>query len=306
MLHAPDHAQPLRSPEAARPASAGPIAGGAPPRPPRPPQPAAAPQRGRLDAWRLLQDAAALHGDRLAVVDCGSAAAAAGNGSPSGGAGPPAHLLLTYRDLLRQSAALATTLAAHGARRGSRVGVLMRNRAEVIVAHHAAAALHAVIVNLNTGLAATELRFILSDSSTEILLAAREFSGLIAAAVADQPDSGSAAQQRQPLAAALQTVIWVGGDSTAAAAERQPVIPGLVNLSWPSELGGFGGGGGGGGGGGAEAAAAPLTTCFDLPEGADEEDAYHLYYTRCVCVCVWTDFPVLCVCIACCLVAWLG
>ena len=206
---------------------------------------ASPPPRGRLDAWRILDDAAERFGDRLAVVDCGA-------GSSNGDGA----LLLTYAQLRARAARLAAALARLGAARGARVAVLMRNRAEVLEAHFAAAALHAVVVNVNTALAPAELEYVLGDSGAALVLAAREFGAPLRAAL-------DAARGRH----AVRAVVWAddddggGGDSAAPPPDTGE---GVASLAWPSRE--------------------PLPRLGDDPvpgpgAGASEDDALHLYFT---------------------------
>ncbi|GBF93422.1 hypothetical protein Rsub_06555, partial [Raphidocelis subcapitata] len=271
----------------ARPSSAS----GAPPPPPQPrpaeapppPPPeaaaaagAAAPRRGRFDAWRLLIDAAATRGDALAVVDWRSSGASSGassGGGASSGSSGAAGLTLTYPQLASRAARLASALAAAGASRGARVAVLMRNRCEVLEAHYAAAALHAVVVNLNTALAPDELAFLLSDSRAAVVLSERALAAPLALALGRLPED------------ARPAVMWApdGGDEAAAAGDGAdgggagggadeppppPLPPGAARLPWPA----------GAAGAGAAGAAAGLPA-FDLEEGAGDDDGFHLYYT---------------------------
>lgn len=84
---------------------------------------ASPPPRGRLDAWRILDDAAERFGDRLAVVDCGA-------GSSNGDGA----LLLTYAQLRARAARLAAALEATPAGDAGFDGAL-RAAAEALLAH---------------------------------------------------------------------------------------------------------------------------------------------------------------------------
>ena len=154
------------------------------------------------DAWQLLELAAIHYPDTLAVVDC----------APGGGR------LLTYQQLHARAARTAAWLRRRGVRRGDRVGLLSRNSSLVIELHYAAAALHAVVVNLNIHLAPRELAFILADSGPRLVLADRAYAGALLAALAERPQQrgqgrdgevmegvpgGSAAGQ------GLEAVVWL-------------------------------------------------------------------------------------------------
>lgn len=99
------------------------------------------------DAWHILELAAIHFPDKLAVVDCGNDA------------------LLTYADLHLRASTLAAWMKRRGVRRGDHIGVLCRNSSCVMEMHFAAAALHAVVVNINIHLAPAELDYILGDST---------------------------------------------------------------------------------------------------------------------------------------------
>lgn len=115
---------------------------------------AAAGQHAALDAWAALQWAAATHHDRLAVVD--------------------GDVQLSYGQLQKRAVTLARILQRLGAQRGSRIAVVARNCYEVLVLHFAAAALRAVVVNINTALSPPELAYILGDSGATLLVASRD------------------------------------------------------------------------------------------------------------------------------------
>jgi acyl-CoA synthetase (AMP-forming)/AMP-acid ligase II len=132
-----------------------------------PQQDARQPGRGLQDAWQMLELAAIHHPDTLAVVDCAR-----------GGR------LLTYQALFERSAALACAMRARGVRRGDRVGVLCRNSAAVLELHFAAAAIHAVVVNLNIHLAPPELAYILDDSAPVVVFADRHYAQTLREALA--------------------------------------------------------------------------------------------------------------------------
>lgn len=69
----------------------------------------------------------------------------------------------TYRQLDRFVAGCVSVLIARGACHGDRVACLSKNRAEIVVLHHACARLGAIFVPLNWRLSATELEFLLDD-----------------------------------------------------------------------------------------------------------------------------------------------
>jgi len=128
-------------------------------------QPCEVQSHGSLqDAWQILELAAIHFPDKLAVVDCGNDST------------------LTYAQLHERAATLAAWLRRHGIHRGDRVGVLCRNSSHVMELHFAAAAIHAVVVNLNIHLAPAELAYILSDSGPKIVFVDRTYASTIVAA----------------------------------------------------------------------------------------------------------------------------
>lgn len=160
-----------------------------------------------LDAWTLVPWAVERFGCQLATVDRGASV------------DPSEALLLTYAQLGGRSASLARhMMAAWGIRRGSRIGVMKRNSTSVIEVHFAAAALHAIVVNVNISLAPRELAHVLRDSGCEVLIADSEFAATVSAAIVateeplDQPppDSQSATSANPKTACLMRLVVWDG------------------------------------------------------------------------------------------------
>ena len=85
--------------------------------------------------------------------------------------------VLTYSDAADRSAALARGLLAHGAGRGTHVGLLHPNGAAFVVAWLAAARIGAVAVPLSTFSTGHELRVLLAGADVELLVAATSFRG---------------------------------------------------------------------------------------------------------------------------------
>lgn len=75
----------------------------------------------------------------------------------------------TWRALNTDIADAAAALDAFGLRKGDRIAVLSANSAEFIIASHAASRLGAIVVPVNTRLAAPELAYILDDSGSTVL-----------------------------------------------------------------------------------------------------------------------------------------
>lgn len=112
------------------------------------------------DVWDIALLAGKHHSDRIAYVDQAD------------------QKVYSYGDLLRVSTQLAEWLYAQGVRKGTRVAVMLHNSFEVLLLHFAAAALHAVIVNINTHWVAREVSLVIQDSSP--LLAFIDLQGLSA------------------------------------------------------------------------------------------------------------------------------
>lgn len=126
------------------------------------------------DVWHILELAAIHSPEKLAVVDCGK------------------DFLLTYSDLHLRASMLAAWMKRQGVRRGDRIGVMCRNSSHVMEMHFAAAALHAVVVNINIHLAPVELEYIFQDSKPVLTFvdkgASRNF---VAAARSDRCHAGT-------------------------------------------------------------------------------------------------------------------
>ncbi|MBI1728094.1 MAG: acyl--CoA ligase, partial [Candidatus Rokubacteria bacterium] len=112
---------------------------------------------------------------------------------------------MTFRDLEARAARVAAGLARLGVRAGDRVGYMMNNHPEVVVAYFAVLRLGAVAVATNVMLRPTELAYLLNDSGTvglvcepdvadTVLAAGREAPGLRwIAALGDRPPAGTIA-----------------------------------------------------------------------------------------------------------------
>lgn len=230
---------------------------------------AAAPTpRSALDVWSVLQAAASTWPDRLAVADCGAAPQQAHS-----------HRLCTYAQLRGRALHLVGMLSAAGVAPGARVALMMRNHVEVMEVHYAAAALHAVVVNVNTNLAPPELAYLLGHSGAEVLIAGAEFQPVLAAAVAAvaaaaAPAAAAAGEADQkPLR--LHTALWAdcgGGQGAQALAAACVSMPGMSHAAYPHPADPAA----------ADDAASGLAAVARLEAAgklADAEDGFHLYYT---------------------------
>ncbi|MFK7738762.1 MAG: long-chain-fatty-acid--CoA ligase [Planctomycetota bacterium] len=103
-----------------------------------------------MNVWNLLEDAASQFGDQTALVADGHS--------------------VDYRDLRERALAMAGGLAARGVQPGDRVGCLMHNTPEHLLAYFGIAAAGAVLVSLNTRLVASEQQHILQHAGAKLLL----------------------------------------------------------------------------------------------------------------------------------------
>lgn len=116
------------------------------------------------DLWGVLERAHCEYADRLAVRD--------------------GDVHRTYGELHERSLKLASFLRDQGVGPGDVVGVMLRNRVEVIEAHFALAALHAVVLNVNVRLAPPELHHVFTRSDARWIVATPDFAPALSAAAA--------------------------------------------------------------------------------------------------------------------------
>jgi len=86
---------------------------------------------------------------------------------------PATHFLgaeLTFLDLKRRSDALATSLAGMGIAKGDRVGIMLPNCPQYIIAAFAVLRLGAVVVNINPSYTAREFLVVTTDSTPKLLI----------------------------------------------------------------------------------------------------------------------------------------
>ena len=89
----------------------------------------------------------------------------------------------TYADLWAQSGIVAKALLAAGLRQGDRLGLWSPNRYEWVLVQYAAMRLGVILVNINPAYRAHELQYVLAQSGTSALIAARSFKASDYAAV---------------------------------------------------------------------------------------------------------------------------
>ncbi len=122
------------------------------------PSPENEPGIGPLTFGGFLEDLAARHSDRLALVY-----------APAG----RVRAAWTYREVQEQSRATAKALIAAGVTRGTRVAVLMGNRPEWVAAVWGAAMAGGVAVLFNTFATSREIDHLLRHSDTTIVVTER-------------------------------------------------------------------------------------------------------------------------------------
>ena len=91
----------------------------------------------------------------------------------------------TYREFERRCRRLASALAARGVGKGDTVSVMAPNVPALLEAHYAVPMLGAVLNALNVRLDAHTIAFTLAHAEAKVLIADREFSGMVAAALAE-------------------------------------------------------------------------------------------------------------------------
>ena len=117
-----------------------------------------------LSPLSLLGKAERQHGDRLAVIH--------------------GQQRLSWRQVAQRCRRLASALAQMGIGRGDTVAVMLPNVPAMIELHFAPAMLGAVLNTLNTRLDPATLAFMLDHGGAKVLFTDREFSPLVAQALA--------------------------------------------------------------------------------------------------------------------------
>jgi acyl-CoA synthetase (AMP-forming)/AMP-acid ligase II len=128
---------------------------------------------------------------------------------------------LTYGDLWHAVDGVAAGLAAAGVTKGDRIAVLAFNGSEYVYLYGAAARLGAIVVPINWRLSASEVAYILADSTPKALCVASDLLSLVAEA--------------NTAAASLETVFVIGasvGDAEPfSELLRHPVVPIDVDIA---------------------------------------------------------------------------
>jgi len=111
---------------------------------------------------------------------------------------------ITYAQFLERSRRLAGALARAGVGKGDTVAILAPNIPEMLEAHNAVPGLGAVLCPINTRLDAAAVAFILQHGEAKVLLADREYSPVVARALAQLP--------RRPLVIDIDDPLAAGGE----------------------------------------------------------------------------------------------
>lgn len=98
--------------------------------------------------------------------------------------------MLTYEEADYKISSIYTALIMHGFKSGDSLALISQNSVNVILVHFAVAALHGVIVNVNTRLSAMEMKFVLQDSKSKWILCSSQYESLVKDAVSDLPLNG--------------------------------------------------------------------------------------------------------------------
>lgn len=149
------------------------------------------------DAWDVLTLAATNFGDSIAYVH------------------PSSQQTCTYGQLFGQSSRLAIWLHSHGVQRGDRVAIMLDNCIEAIQLHFAAAALHAIVVNINTHWVDREVSLVLQDSSPHLFLVHPQYLPTVQVAMASTTGAAT------PAACSVATLILVDSAATTVRSESQ-------------------------------------------------------------------------------------
>lgn len=90
----------------------------------------------------------------------------------------------TYRDFYSRSRQLASALERRGIRRGETVAVMLSNTPAMLEAHHGVPMAAAVLLSINTRLDAATIAFQLDHAEARLVIVDREFSAVMAQALA--------------------------------------------------------------------------------------------------------------------------
>ncbi|KGI80277.1 AMP-binding protein [Actinopolyspora erythraea] len=112
----------------------------------------------------------------------------------------------TYREFVADVDALAVGLLESGLEKGDRIGVWAPNRAEWTLVQYAAARIGAILVNINPSYRVHELEYVLNQSGTRMLVAARRFKS---------SDYVDMVERVRPGCSSLERVVFLDGPEWA-------------------------------------------------------------------------------------------
>ena len=115
-------------------------------------------------------------------------------------------LRLSWAQLRERARRLASALAARDIGEGDTVAVMLPNTPPMVEAHYGVPLTRAVLNSINTRLDATTVAFILQHSESKVVLVDREFSGVMAEALAIVASAGG----RQPTVIDVDDVLYDG------------------------------------------------------------------------------------------------
>ena len=190
------------------------------------------------DAWDVLTVAANHFGDSIAYVHPGN------------------QDTCTYTQLFGQSSRLATWLHSQGVRRGDRIAVMLHNCIEAIQLHFAAAALHAIVVNINTHWVDREISLVLQDSAPQLLFVHPQYLPTVQAAT----ESTNTIRSVPAATCSVDNLILVDSAAMTAKSETQNSPTAYVPYS-------------------AIVTDSKTNAVLNRPSGLSDKDGYEMYYT---------------------------
>ncbi|NHD18233.1 MULTISPECIES: AMP-binding protein [unclassified Actinopolyspora] len=127
----------------------------------------------------------------------------------------------TYREFVADVDSLALGLLAAGIAKGDRVGIWAPNRAEWVLVQYATARIGAILVNINPSYRVHELEYVLNQAGVRMLVAAERFKS---------SDYVDMVERVRPRCAALEQVVFLGGDRWAELFDTDSDRGGLVEV----------------------------------------------------------------------------
>lgn len=127
----------------------------------------------------------------------------------------------TYREFVADVDSLALGLLAADISKGDRVGIWAPNRAEWVLVQYATARIGAILVNINPSYRVHELEYVLNQAGVRMLIAAERFKG---------SDYVDMVERVRPRCAALEQVVFLGGDRWAELFDTDSDRGGLVEV----------------------------------------------------------------------------